>query len=85
MKEFFIFLKNKIIEAVTGRRPYQEEFDDGEKGYQVKKYCLARYFEGNLYSVQPTCANIEISILRERTETLKIAMGYIVHITISSL
>ena len=35
VKEFFVFLKNKIIEAVTGRRPYQEEFDEGEKGYQV--------------------------------------------------
>ena len=35
MKDFFVFLKNKIIEAVTGRRPYEEEFDEGEKGYQV--------------------------------------------------
>ena len=35
VKNFFVFLKNKIIEAVTGRRPYVEEFDEGEKGYQV--------------------------------------------------
>merc|ERR550532_279274 len=34
VKDFFVFLKNKIIEAVTGRRPYEEEFDEGEKGYQ---------------------------------------------------
>ena len=35
VKEFFVFLKNKIIEAVTGRRPYEEDFEEGEKGYQV--------------------------------------------------
>merc|ERR1719320_526583 len=34
VKEFFVFLKNKIIEAVTGRRPYEEDFEEGEKGYQ---------------------------------------------------
>ena len=41
MKEFFVFLKNKIIEAVTGRRPYEEDFDEGEKGYQVSSKKLS--------------------------------------------
>ena len=40
VKEFFVFLKNKIIEAVTGRRPYEEDFEEGEKGYQVWEVLL---------------------------------------------
>ena len=61
VKEFFVFLKNKIIEAVTGRRPYQEEFDEGEKGYQVsffltktRKNYLTRNFEGKMCG-RPMC------------------------------
>ena len=60
VKEFFVFLKNKIIEAVTGRRPYEEEFDEGEKGYQV-------FFKEKLYNtsyvVEPMFVNIETLIL----------------------
>ena len=44
VKEFFVFLKNKIIEAVTGRRPYEEDFEEGEKGYQVWEVLLYFFF-----------------------------------------
>ena len=48
VKEFFVFLKNKIIEAVTGRRPYEEDFEEGEKGYQVWEVFLYFFYSFSL-------------------------------------
>ena len=66
VKDFFVFLKNKIIEAVTGRRPYEEEFDEGEKGYQVfthKKTEMWGEIVWLAYVVEPMCVNIETPLL----------------------
>ena len=66
MKDFFVFLKNKIIEAVTGRRPYEEEFDEGEKGYQVfthKKTEMWGEIVWLAYVVEHMCVNIETPLL----------------------
>ena len=78
VKEFFVFLKNKIIEAVTGRRPYEEDFEEVEKGYQVssKKLSLGACVENLI-----CCGTYRVWMLkranpRERMETWKIAMGY---------
>ena len=70
MKNFFVFLKNKIIEAVTGRRPYEEEFDEGEKGYQViflfftkKRKDIRSFFFLFFFTKSNEIINLDISIL----------------------